>query len=67
MLCPEQLLMNDTVLFNNYIMSRTVTDEYNLSNIMRNTQRDKGLSPYKVRYSSLCINLWVAHATHSVL
>jgi len=48
-------------------MSRTVTDEYTLSNIMRNTQRDNGLSPYKARYSSICIILWVAHATHSVL
>jgi len=48
-------------------MSRTVADEYNLSNIMRNTQRDKGLSPYTARYSSLCIILWVVHATHSVL
>jgi len=30
-------------------MSRTVTDEYNLNNIMRNTQRDNGFSPYKGR------------------
>jgi len=40
-------------------MARTVSDKYNLSNIMRNTQqRDNGLSSYKARYSRLFIYLF---------